>query len=484
MSDTTFDRTVLYLSETSSSTVGSDSTIAFDSPVASNSTINSDSLLVSDSTFASESNMITIATARTELKNRIKLNVVLNNDSPIITNGMNRGLAFDEKVVMFDGTFKEIKDLNLGELLMGDDSTPRTILNIYDYIGELFKIVPLKGEPYVINGHHMISLVSTHKPRCNPDYKNLSKTAIMKDGKNGYTVIWTANKKKNYKFFRSLTDESKRQAHEFMKTLPQIEYIDITLIEYMNKSVPWRCLYKGYKSPPTEWPEQEVPLDPYILGAWLGDGTSADSSITNVDKEILDHLTSLLDGMDLKMTPRSEMSITYCIASKNPKKHHPNKMTVALRRMNLIKNKHIPLIYKINSKAIRLALLAGVLDTDGYYNQDGNEYEIVQKRKTLADDIAFVARSLGYSVTTKEITKVCTNAPGGPRAGIYHLCRIGGSGLEEIPVKLSRKVARERLQIKDALRFGFTIEPLGIGNCRYFKLDGNQRFLLKDFIVT
>jgi hypothetical protein len=150
--------------------------------------------------------------------------------------------------------------------------------------------------------------------------------------------------------------------------------------------------------------------------------------------------------------------------------------------LNLINNKHIPVIYKANSRDVRLDELAGALDTDGYYC--GNCYEIIQKRQDLLYDIAFVARSLGFCAIVRPVQKTCTNAPGGPKTGTYYKCSISGSGLEEIPVKMTKKKAHERLQEKDALRSGFTVEPLGIGKYCGVNLEGDHRYLLKDFTVT
>ena len=59
-----------------------------------------------------------------------------------------------------------------------------------------------------------------------------------------------------------------------------------------------------------------------------------------------------------------------------------------------MKNKHIPQIYLENSVDVRLKVLAGLIDTDGYLHR--NVYEIVQKNVRLSNDIVTLANSLGF----------------------------------------------------------------------------------------
>jgi superfamily II DNA or RNA helicase len=127
-------------------------------------------------------------------------------------------------------------------------------------------------------------------------------------------------------------------------------------------------------------------------------------------------------------------------------------------------------------------LLAGIIDSDGYYND--NCYEIVQKNEKLLDDIVFICRSLGFAAFKKKISKTCTNAPGGPKKGTYYITKIYGKGLEEIPVKCSRKIAHKRNQIKDALNYRISLEKLPENDYYGFEIDGNRRFVLGDFTVT
>ena len=153
-----------------------------------------------------------------------------------------------------------------------------------------------------------------------------------------------------------------------------------------------------------------------------------------------------------------------------------------LKKFNLINNKHIPLQYKTSSIDDRLNLLAGLIDSDGYYQRGC--YEIVQKRKKLSEDIVDLCRSLGFGTTIKKVRKTCTNAKNGPKTGTYYLVRFSGHAIKKIPVLLKRKKASTRKMNKKTWVTGFDIRECGIGHYCGFELDGNGRFLLGTHMVA
>ena len=147
-------------------------------------------------------------------------------------------------------------------------------------------------------------------------------------------------------------------------------------------------------------------------------------------------------------------------------------------------NKHIPDIYKINDRQTRLELLAGIIDTDGSYCDNSKGYDIIQKNKVLADDILFVARSLGFSANMSQCEKSCMYK-GEKKTGTYYRMHLSGDNLSSIPVKCPRKMARsERVINKDSMVMGITIEPRGWGKYYGFELDKNHKYLLGDFTIT
>ena len=70
-------------------------------------------------------------------------------------------LAPNTEVLMYTGTIKQVKDIKVGDILMGDDSTSRNVLEYHKGTGEMYKITPVKGDPYFTNGEHILCLKYT-----------------------------------------------------------------------------------------------------------------------------------------------------------------------------------------------------------------------------------------------------------------------------------------------------------------------------------
>jgi replicative DNA helicase len=128
---------------------------------------------------------------------------------------------------------------------------------------------------------------------------------------------------------------------------------------------------------PLDLPEQELPLPPYALGVWLGDGHSAGARITTADPEIVVYLEA--DG--LWVVPRDRLSYGL-----------PQEI---LRSLGVLQSKHIPTSYLRASEAQRRSLLAGLLDTDGTVTNGGAVVFSVTSRR-LAEDARELVVSLGY----------------------------------------------------------------------------------------
>lgn len=336
--------------------------------------------------------------------------------------GYGKCLGKDTPIMMFDGAIKKVQDIKVGELIMGDDSTPRTILSTCTGTEQLYKIVPTKGDSYVVNESHILSL----------------------------KYIQKRNKQHG-------------------------EVLDISVLDYLNKSNDFKHNeVRGYRVPIT-FSEKEVPLDPYMIGYWLGDGTSDSARITCQDSTVLHYFHRNLGKYDLFLDYMSK----YDYRIKGPK---PNYFFKTLRELNLVGNKHIPHIYKCNSRQVQLQVLAGLLDSDGSAIQGG--WDFCQKNETLFDDVIFLARSLGFACYKQKCKKTCTNAPGGPKTGTYYRCSISGAGVEDVPCKVPRKKIESREQVKNVLNVGIKVEKLEVGKYFGFEIDGNHRFVLGDFTVT
>lgn len=168
------------------------------------------------------------------------------------------------------------------------------------------------------------------------------------------------------------TDQSYKREYDSIKTTKEI--VETLLIDNGTRK---NHAIKVAK--PLNLNHKELLVNPYVLGVWLGDGTSKSSQITTGDKEVMDNIANL--GHE--------------VVSQNVKYHYNVKGLIKeLRKINVYDNKHIPVEYLTASYEQRLELLRGLMDSDGYAGKDG-ENEFCSVRKQLADDVYTLICSLG-----------------------------------------------------------------------------------------
>lgn len=148
---------------------------------------------------------------------------------------------------------------------------------------------------------------------------------------------------------------------------------------------------------PLQLPEANLPIDPYILGYWLGDGTSTANQITSW-KEDAGHIINYISKSGYHYTTQDDRSCLRITFSKTPIGSRNGSTKTDLRNLNLIENKHIPSIYLRSSLEQRTQLLRGLLDSDGYVSKNGQvQYRTVDA--PLAHDFMELARTLGIRPT-------------------------------------------------------------------------------------
>jgi superfamily II DNA or RNA helicase len=376
--------------------------------------------------------------------------------------------AIDTPILMFDGSIKMVQDIIIGDQLMGDDSTPRKVLNLGTGEDVMYEIVPNKGESFTVNSDHILCLKCT----------GALKVSYAKT----YKLKWKAeifNNKKikiESKYFNTEI-EAKKYLEKFDKesTICEISIKSyLNLPDYIKKKL---TLYRVS----VEFTPKEIPFDPYIIGLWLGDGTSANSIITNQDAEVIIYLFKKLPEYEMYL--HYDFGYSYRISdSKNR-----NKFTRILRDLNLLNNKHIPDLYKINSRKIRLELLAGLLDSDGHLQK--NCYQFVQKNESIANNVVYLARSLGFSANKHKRNKEFIYK-GILKKTFCFVILISGD-IYEIPCKIKRKQATPRNDFhkgqqlkKNVSNLSFKVIEKSRDNYYGFELDNNGRYLLGNFIVT
>lgn len=347
-------------------------------------------------------------------------------------------LGKDVKVLMFDGSTKLSQEICVGDVLMGPDSCPRNVLKIDSGISNLYEVSPKKGEKWICNDEHIFTVHDQYITRSMRLY-NSAKTS-------------------------DIVDKHIKEILKFQKNNGEIGHL--------------KLVRTG-----VEFKEETIPIDPYLLGLWLAEGTKHKGnpyfSICKQDSDIIDYLLSypLPKGIECKIKDDSENCVQVRFVGCGSKNIFREEFKKCIDELG---NVFIPQNYLINSVENRLRLLAGLIDGDGYKKSDGCCFSISTKWESLGEGIVYLVRSLGLypSYKWKRSTIKSRNFEA------YYF-RIGISGHTEIiPNILSRKKASKRKQIKDVLHTGFSLKPIGKGAWFGFTVDGDNRYLLGDFTIT
>ena len=241
--------------------------------------------------------------------------------------------------------------------------------------------------------------------------------------------------------------------------------------------------------------DHQLPIDPYLLGVLLGDGTitPARTAITTTDQQIVDECNSLLPTNHTL----SKNRITYTIVAQKrisihdrPAPKGANLLRQQLKELNLVNEtsytKSIPEMYRNGSTQQRLALLQGLLDTDGEASKNGG-ISFSTTSKTLASDVQKLVWSLGgISKISPRFTKYIHNGERRIGAPSYRLSiRLPRP---KSAFRLERKLSRlkENNQYSDSLRLRISsIDEVGEKECQCILIDHpDHLYITDDWIVT
>jgi ATP-dependent Lon protease len=258
------------------------------------------------------------------------------------TRGQGKCLGYDTPILMFDGSIKMVQDIVVGDLLMGDDSTQRTVMSLARGEEEMFKINhKLYKESYTVNKSHILSLKLKYK-------RYLSD----KPSRNSYIIRWFDCDKKIKKtkvfYYGNYTDNSVesmqlfkknvfKKAQQFFNTIQTKDVIDISIERYLDLNKTSKMHLKGFQVK-IEFKERSTTVYPYIMGVELA---------------------------------RS--------------------------------HKNIPDMYKINSRKNRLLLLAGLLDYNSTLCSNKLSYLFWKTNDNLNKDFIYLCKSLGIQCFENDI---------------------------------------------------------------------------------
>ena len=232
--------------------------------------------------------------------------------------------------------------------------------------GPLYKIIPVKGEPWFCNEDHILTLVKSRSRHSQPRYAG------------------------------QIID------------LPIRDYLNQTSFDKFHR----RNSYSDVKlfRVPVDFPEVAVDVDPYLVGVWLGDGTRGEAIITTTDDAILDeclvrarHYGTRLQMASTQNALGSALRLSFITKASDGQPRNRLRKFFRTECVTVDKQKTIPSQYLRNCESLRLHLLTGLLDTDG--DLASNCFSITTKYPQLQDDILYLCRSLGFAAYSTPTTK-------------------------------------------------------------------------------
>ena len=411
-------------------------------------------------------------------------------------------------ILLWDGTTKMVEDIKKGDKLVGTDGMERVVKETTSGEDKLYTVQQTNGVSYTVNSKHTLLLKPTY-------FKKL------RIGPSSIKVWWfdrnlIAFKSKTFHYTEHDYNDKLLEAKAIIDDIDESSVrIDMDNYLKLNDSIKKR-LY-GFKSQKVCWDFQQVDLDPYILGSWLGDGYSDGSGISGNDTEVIQkwmEWASDNDGEIVHSNPYRfsvrrkgagykrgaigsetncpgcvkapfslcETTINYESAKKPLNSTCPLKD--ALKKYKLLHNKHIPKSYLMNDRSIRLKLLAGIVDTDGCLTNNEKRITIIQVNKLLSEQICVLARSLGFVVNMRIIRKLDVKVPNCDKKRDYKdQCSINISGehLSEIPTVISRKLCTDSHPNKDHFKTSIQVSFKEVGRYYGFMVDKDNEFILPDF---
>lgn len=242
-----------------------------------------------------------------------------------------------------------------------------------------------------------------------------------------------------------------------------------------------------------EFEAQDIKFDPYAMGVLLGDGhfNKHFINLTTADSEIYNSLLESVSKIGLTLNSIKSDKYGYKICNPNGSKgmYAPNPLLEYTKELSIYNtrshNKHIPDVYKFNTVDVRLALLQGLMDSDGTVSKNGMNISYTSVSEQLANDVKFIVESLGGKVSINtRYTQYTHN--GVKKTGKLSYRLFLKLPAHIIPFRLSRKLNRVVPKTKyTPVRYIDNVEFIGRKEAQCIRVDHPRHlYITDDFIVT
>ncbi|MDH6463532.1 replicative DNA helicase [Micromonospora sp. A200] len=390
--------------------------------------------------------------------------------------GLGKALALDTPLPTPDG-WTTMGEVQVGDQLIAADGRPTTITAAFDvrYDRPCYEVEFSDGSVIVADAEHLWKTTTrasrrqpeprlrSHWPQSSlakvraaeaaagaeprrpvtlaqtlelvgPEFKNVLHTVAREVGVNGRvsrpviragnTRNWTAPGYPAGPLLTRLRERAERPVNAGARVRHDGVVTTAEIAATLRTGGDGRLNHAVENAAPLQLPERELPIPPYTLGVWLGDGHSDASRFTTADPELVEHVVRdgfvvrpsgpLIYTIVLPEVPApADRRCVDCGSSTRALRENPSTRRCAechgrhgsfralLRALGVSPEKHIPQEYLRASEAQRRALLAGLMDTDGTVAPNGNlQYTSTSKR--LAEGVRELIVSLGYRCTVNE----------------------------------------------------------------------------------
>lgn len=352
--------------------------------------------------------------------------------------GGGKGLTLDTPLPTPTG-WTYMEDVAVGDLVLGPDGQETVVLFVSEIHNRpCYRVSFSDGSSLIADDEHQWHIY----------------TAFDRATQRTRSSEWRENRRLNRKEVGNPGSRSARTATlepSDGRTVSTLELWDLVATEETKVATK---VAEGF-----EFAEQDLWVDPYVLGCWLGDGTSSNGNFTTTDPEVVQAFAE--DGWEPHRSGWSEITYaTYGLMSE-------------LRSLNMLNNKHVPMSYLRASKDQRLALLQGLMDSDGCSCASG-AVEFTSTNYALASGVQQLFISLGVRASIQT----------GQRATLY-----GKDCGEKFRVKvtapfpcfrLQRKLERQNMEptTRTGWRYVTSVEPVDGVPTKCIQVDNESRCYL------
>ena len=327
-----------------------------------------------------------------------------------------KALSLDTPIPTPDG-WKEMRDISVGDYVFGKNGNPTMVIGESEIFNKPMYLVTFEDGEQI-------------KASCDHIWTVQTKTSRNTAKRNSHHIG-------NGKIYR---------ASGWYDTTTEEMADDFARVRNDGKGTEYK--YRVPMNGAVQYAEKELLINPYLLGVWLGDGTSTATNITvsDLDAEEMMRNVSGASGYSVELHHCKDRACYFKVDKQKSNQIGEESFMYNLRKLNLIGNKHIPEEYLHASVEQRLELLQGIMDTDGTCSREG-QCSFVQKSKELSEQVLELINSLGIKAKMIKRKSVLN---GKEISDIYNITFFADKGTRIF--RLNRKYVRQKDRLCDRMK--------------------------------